>query len=168
MRIQSLAFAALLLSAELALPALAAKTPASPAAPAALGTGFSKSAPATGPELPWEIALGPEKLLWVSEPMGSSVSRIDLDAGMKSVALAIDEVFVGERQESLLGLGFHPEFGMGTDHDFVYVAFAYDSGQSGAVEDRRSRIVKYQWDAEAGTLVDPVELLSGLPAGQKK
>jgi hypothetical protein len=45
------------------------------------------------------------------------------------------------------------------------VAFAYDSGQSGALEDRRSRIVQYQWDAEAGTLSDPVELLSGLPAG---
>lgn len=152
MRIQSLAFAALLLSAALALPAFAAKTPASPATPAAF-------------EMPWEIALGPEKLLWVSEPMSSTMSRIDLDAGMKSVALAIDEVFVGEQKESLLGLGFDPEFGMGTDHDFVYVAFAYDSGQSGAVEDRRSRIVKYHWDAEAGTLSDPVELLSGIPTG---
>jgi hypothetical protein len=54
---------------------------------------------------------------------------------------------------------------MGTDHDFVYVASTYDSGTSGAVEDRRSRIVQYQWDEEAGTLTDPVELRSGIPAG---
>ena len=104
---------------------------------------------ALGTEMPWEI---------------------DLDAGMKSVALVIDEVFVGESHDDLLGLGFHPEFGMGTSHDFVYVAYAYDSGKSGAVEDRRSRIVKFQWDAETGTLSDPVELFSGIPAGagQKK
>ena len=149
MRIQSIAFAALLLSAALALPALAAKTSVLPA-------------------VPWEIALGPEKLLWIPEPMGSSVSRIDLDAGMKSVAVAIDETFAGESHDDLLGLAFHPEFGMGTDHDFVYVAFAYDSGKPGALADRRSRIVQYQWDAQASTLTDPVELLSDLPAGQKK
>ena len=149
MRILSLALSALLLSA---LPALAAKTQVSPAAPAAV-------------EMPWEIALGPEKLVWVPEPMDSSVGRMDLDAGMKSVALAIDEAFAGEEHDDLLGLAFPPEFGMGADHDFVYVAFAYDSGTSGAVEDRRSRIVQYQWDAEAGTLSDPVELFSGLPAG---
>ena len=141
MRIRSLALAALLLSATFALPALA-----------------------TGRETPWEIALGPEKVLWVPEPVDSSASQIDLDAGIKSVALAIDEAFAGE-DEDLLGLAFPPEFGMGTDHDFVYVAFAYDSGQSGALKDRRSRIVQYQWDAEAGTLSDPIELLSGLPAG---
>jgi glucose/arabinose dehydrogenase len=145
MRIQSLALSALLLSAAFALPALAA-----------------------GLETPWEIALGPEKVLWVPEPMGDSVSQMDLDAGMKSAALAIDEAFGGEEHADLLGLAFPPEFGMGTDHDFVFVAFAYDSGNSGAVEDRRSRIVQYQWDAEAGTLSDPVELLSGIPAGAGK
>ena len=147
MRIQSLALSALLLSATLALPALA-----------------------TGLETPWEIALGPEKLLWVPEPMDSSVSQIDLDAGMKSVALAVNEAFAGEEHDDLLGLAFPPEFGMGADNDIVYVAYAYDSGKSGAVEDRRSKIVQYQWDAEAGTLSDPVELLSGLRAGawQKK
>jgi glucose/arabinose dehydrogenase len=164
MRIQSIAFAAILLSTTLALPAFAAKTSVSLAAPAALETGFSESDLASGLEMPWEIALGPDRVLWVLEPMDKGVSQMDLDTGMKSVALAIDEVFVGESHEDLLGLGFHPEFGMGTDHDFVYVAFAYDSGKSGAVEDRRSRIVQYQWDAEAGTLVDPVELRSGIPA----
>ena len=148
MHIQSLALSALLLSAALALPVSAAKISVSPAAPAAL-------------EMPWEIALGPEKLLWIPEPMGSSMSRFDLDAGMKSVALAIDEAFAGESHEGLLGLAFHPEFGMGKDHDFVYVVYAYDSGTSGAVENRRSRIVQYQWDAESAKLADPVEFLSG-------
>ena len=139
MRIQSLAFFFILISAALA--------PVSAAI-----------------ERPWEISLGPEKVLWIPEPTESNVSRLDLDANMKSVALAVDEAFAGERDD-LLGLAFPPEFGTDADHDFVYVAFAYDSGTSGAVEDRRSRIVQYQWDADAGTLGDPVELRSGLPAG---
>jgi hypothetical protein len=114
---------------------------------------------------PWEISLGAEKVLWIPEPMASSTSRLDLDAELKSVALAVDETFAGEQRDALLGLAFPPAFGSDAEHDFIYVAFAYDSGTSGAVEDRRSRIVQYQWDAEAGTLCDPVELRSGLPAG---
>ena len=119
-------------------------------------------------ERPWEISLEAEKVLWIPEPMASSVSRLDLDAEMKSAALAVDETFAGEERDDLLGLAFPPEFGSGPEHDFVYVAFAYDSGTSGAVEDRRSRIVQYQWDAEAGMLSDPVELRSGLPAGAEQ
>ena len=46
---------------------------------------------ATGLETPWEIALGPEKVLWIPEPLGSGVSQIDLDAEIKSAALAIDD-----------------------------------------------------------------------------
>ena len=137
MRIQSLSLCLLMLSASLA--------PVSAAA-----------------ERPWEISLGAEKILWISGPMDSSASRLDLDAEMKSVALAVDETFAGEQRDDLLGLAFPPAFGSDADHDFVYVAFAYDSGTSRAVADRRSRIVKYQWDAEAGTLSDPVELRSGL------
>ncbi len=119
-------------------------------------------------ERPWEISLGPEKVFWIAEPMESSASRFDLDAEMKSAAHAVDETFAGEPRDDLLGLAFPTDFGTDADHDFVYVAFAYDSGTSGAVEDRRSRIVQYQWDAEGGMLSDPVELRSGLPAGQKE
>jgi hypothetical protein len=142
MRIWSFAFSFLLLSL---LPLLAAKTPAFAAV-----------------ERPWETALSAENVLWIPEPLDSSVSQIDLDAEMKSAALAIDEAFAGEEHDDLLGLAFPPEFGMGTD--LVYVAFAYDSGTSGAAKDRRTRIVQYQWDAEVGTLSDPIELRSGLPA----
>ena len=113
-------------------------------------------------ERPWEISLGAEKVIWIPEPR--EVSRLDLDAAMKSAALAVDATFAGE-PDALLGLAFHPEFGTGPEHDFVYVALAYDSGTSGAEGDRRTRIVQYQWDAEAGTLSDPLELRSGLPAG---
>ena len=89
----SLALSTLLLSTSLALPAFAANTTVSLAVPAALGTGFSGSVLATGLEMPWEITLGPDKFLWLTERMGKRVSRIDLDTGEKSVALDIDEGF---------------------------------------------------------------------------
>jgi hypothetical protein len=133
-----LALSALLLATAPALPALAAGTAVSPAVTAAL-----------------EITLGPGKFEWLT----GGVSDIDLDTDKKSVALAIDELLAGQEQEGLLGFALHPELGMGKDHDFVYVATTYDSGASGAVKDRRSRIVQYYWDAEAGTLGDPVDLL---------
>jgi hypothetical protein len=137
MRIQSLAFCSLVLLASLA--------PVSAAV-----------------ERPWEISLGPEKVFWILEPMERSTSSLDMDAEMKSAALAVDKTFASESRDDLLGLAFPTEFGTGADHDFVYVAFAYDSGTSGAAADRRSKIVQYQWDAEAGTLSDPIELRSGL------
>jgi hypothetical protein len=139
MRISSLAFCLLVLSATLA--------PVSAAV-----------------ERPWEISLGPEKVLWIPEPMDSSASRLDLDAERKSAALAVDATFAGD---DLLGLAFPPAFGTGPEHDFIYVALAYDSGTSGAPADRRARIVQYQWDPEARTLSDPLELRSGLPAGRR-
>lgn len=74
-------------------------------------------------------------------------SDSDLDAEKKSVGLALDEIFAGKEDEALLGFTLHPEFRLGTDHDFVYVAHTYDSG--------RSKFVQYHWDAEAGTLGDP-------------
>ncbi|HUQ36803.1 MAG TPA: hypothetical protein VM144_10560 [Aestuariivirga sp.] len=138
-----LALSALLLSTVFALPALAAST----AIPAAL-------------EMPGEVTLGPDQFEWVT----GRVSDIDLDTEKKSVALAIDEVFAGKENEGLLGFALHPQLGMGKGHDFVYVASTYDSGTSGAVKDRRSRIVQYYWDAEAGTLGDPVDLLPAAAA----
>lgn len=74
------------------------------------------------------------------------VSDFDLDADRKSVGLAIDEVFDGKEKEGLLGFALHPEFGLGKNHDFVYVAISH------------AKLVQYHWDAEAGTLGDPVEL----------
>jgi hypothetical protein len=134
-----LGLSALLLATALALPALAASTGGSAAVPTAL-------------EMPWEASLGPDTFAWVT----AGPNGIDLEPEKKSVALAIDEVFAGKEQEGLLGFAFDAEFGMGKDHDFVYVAYA--------VNDRRARIVQYYWDAEAGRLGDPLELLPDAPA----
>lgn len=82
----------------------------------------------------------------VPAALSGRVGDIDLDADRKSVGLAIDEIFDGTEKEGLLGFALHPEFGLGKDRDFVYVAFSH------------AKLVQYHWDAEAGTLGDPVEL----------
>ena len=97
------------------------------------------------------LAASTAALLAVPTALTWGVSDIDLDAGRKSVGLAIDEVFDGKEKDGPLGFALHPEFGLGKDHDFVYVTYTYDSGTS-------AKIVQYHWDAEAGTLGDPVDL----------
>ena len=58
-------------------------------------------------ERPWEISLGVEQILWLPEP---SVSRLDVDAEMKSVARAVAETFSGDERDDLLGLAFPTAF----------------------------------------------------------
>jgi PQQ-dependent dehydrogenase (s-GDH family) len=162
---RSLASLAILLLPALSVSLNAANDVVPPSAAAELGTGFSESILATGLEMPWEITIGPDKHLWTTERAGKRVSRIDLETGEKSVAVTIEDAFVGKQHEGVLGLALHPELGSGTNHDFIYVVYTYDSGTTGVVDDRRSKIVQFTWDANSSTLKEPIELVSGIPAG---
>lgn len=102
------------------------------------------------PALP-ALAASTADLPPVPAALTGCITDMDLDADRKSVGRVIDEAVAGEEKEGPLDFALHPEFGLGKDHDFVYVSYAYGSGTS-------ARIVQYQWDAEAGTLGDPVEL----------
>ena len=110
------------------------------------------------PALPASLEPSPEPdpFVWASAASDGS----DLDPEKKSAALAVEEIFSGDEQEGLLGFAFDPEFGMGRDHDFVYVAMSGGSGASG-----RTRIVQYSWDAEAGELGDPLDLAEARTIG---
>jgi PQQ-dependent dehydrogenase (s-GDH family) len=49
-----------------------------------------------------------------------------------------------------------------TGNDFVYVAFTYDDAPGTALA-RRLAVRRYRYDAAAKTLVDPLDILTGLP-----
>jgi hypothetical protein len=51
-----------------------------------------------------------------------------------------------------------------TGNDFVYLVLTYDS-DPGPAEVRRMSIRRYSYDSTTGTMGSPVDLLSGLPAG---
>lgn len=158
MRISSFTLAALVFWAGVPAEVAAAET-------VARGPEFSASVLASGFEMPWEITLAPDNFLWVTERMGKRVSRVNAETGKKSVVLAIDEAFVGKQHEGVLGLAFHPDFGRNAGGEFVYVVYTYDSGTSGVVSERRTKIVRYVWNAKAGKLDEAHELVSGIPAG---
>ena len=76
------------------------------------------------------------------------------------VLLTMHEVHRSVAQDGLLGLAFHPDFGKGTDQ--VFIAFTYDDAPGPALA-RRLGIRRYRYDATARALVDPVDVLAGLP-----
>jgi PQQ-dependent dehydrogenase (s-GDH family) len=136
---------------------------------------FSERVLITGLAGPWELTWGPDNMLWVTERTGKRVSRIDPVSGKQSVAITIDEVSAPGGQDGLLGMALHAELLQGTGNDYVYVAYTYVDQSKGAhasVTDPRSpyrylygKIVRFNYGSADGKLSNPVDLITGLPAG---
>lgn len=136
---------------------------------------FRKSVVIAGLAGPWEVTWGPDAQLWVTERTGKRVTRIDPSTGARTVAITIDEVSAPGGQDGLLGMALHPELLKGAGKDFVYVAYTYGDESKGAdptIADPKSpyrylyaKIVRLTYNAAKGTLFDPVNVITGLPAG---
>lgn len=123
---------------------------------------FTMKVLASGLEGPWEVSWGPDQMLWVTERTGRRVIRINPADGSRTTLVTIPEVNTTFTQDGLLGLAFHADFGKQTGNDFVYVAFTYDDAPGPALA-RRLVVRRYRYDQGAKTLVDPVDVLVGLP-----
>jgi len=136
---------------------------------------FQKKVLVSGLEGPWELTRGPDNMLWVTERTGKRVVRIDPATGERSVAVTIDEVSAPGGQDGLLGMALHPELLTGTGNDYVYVAYTYVDEKKGPdpqVADPASpyrylygKIVRLRYNAVDRTLSHPVNVITGLPAG---
>lgn len=156
----------------LALTALAQKGPESVLRGTKL---FKKSVVISGLAGPWEVTWGPDNMLWVTERTGKRVTRVDPATGQKTVAVTINEVSAPGGQDGLLGMALHPELLKGTGHDYVYVYFTAVDEAKGAVAsiaDPKSRyrylygkVVRFTYDQAAGKLASPVDVITGIPAG---
>jgi len=123
---------------------------------------FTMKVLASGLEGPWEISWGPDQMLWITERTGRRVIRINPSDGSRSTLVTIPEVNTTFTQDGLLGLTFHADFGKGTNSDFVYVAFTYDDAPGPALA-RRLVVRRYRYDQGTKTLVEPADILQGLP-----
>jgi PQQ-dependent dehydrogenase (s-GDH family) len=123
---------------------------------------FSTRVLISGLEGPWEVAWGPDQQLWVTERTGRRVLRVNPADGMRTVAVTIPEVNTTFTQDGLLGLTFHADLMRGTGSDFVYVAFTYDDAPGTALA-RRLAVRRYRYDQAMRTLVEPRDILTGLP-----
>jgi PQQ-dependent dehydrogenase (s-GDH family) len=125
---------------------------------------FSSSVLATGLSDPWELLLGPDERLWVTERTAGRVTQVDLADGATTTVLEVPDVLITEQtQDGLLGMALHPGLLAGGEDQFVYLSYTYDA-HPGAIEDRRAKIVRYTYDEAARQLLAPVELLTGIPA----
>jgi len=136
---------------------------------------FSRSVLVSGLEGPWELTWGPDRMLWVTERTGKRVTRVNPATGEQKVAVTLNEVAAPGAQDGLLGMALHPDLLKGTGNDFVYVAYTYvdqAKGPNPEFLDTRSpyhflytKIVRLTFNATAGTLSNPVNLITGMPAG---
>lgn len=111
---------------------------------------FSVSVLVTGLETPWDLAWGPDSMIWVSE-RGGRISRVEPATGVRTTAGSIAVAQTGEG--GLMGIAFHPDF---EREPFVYAMHTY-SGPNGA----HNRLVRMRWNGRQ--LGAPEILLQGIP-----
>lgn len=107
---------------------------------------------ASGLNVPWEIAWGPDSTIWITEQSGT-VSRIDPGTGSKKVLLVIPQVY-RKRTSGLLGMALSTDM---KKEPFVFLDYTFlkDSVPF-------SRLVRYTYSDD--TLLNPLVLLE-IPAG---
>ena len=91
---------------------------------------FSMRVVASGLKAPWEVMVGPDDQLWVTERTGRRVIRVNPATGAITPALDLtsESYDPGESwHEGLLGLALHPDLLKKAGRDYVYLAFTYDS-----------------------------------------
>ncbi|MBO2012510.1 PQQ-dependent sugar dehydrogenase [Hymenobacter negativus] len=135
---------------------------------------------------PWAVVYGPDNHLWLTEAKGYRVSRLDPATGTKTVLLDLsrqrefprydkipDAVDGGKPwpQGGLMGLALHPELLQG--QPYVYLVYLYrfagasqpgkGSGANFGGNFFTTRLVRYEYEAQAGKLVRPVTLCDTIP-----
>jgi PQQ-dependent dehydrogenase (s-GDH family) len=127
--------------------------------------GFARRVLARGLANPWEVTWGPDGHLWVTEKTAGRVNRISVTDGTVQTALTVGDLMATPNaQDGLLGLALHPDLLRSTAHQYVYLAYTYDADGSATATDRRAKIVQYTYRESSHQLVDPVDLITRLPA----
>ena len=113
---------------------------------------------ATNFSQPHNILYGPDDTIWITERFAKNVTRVDPNNGSKLNSMPVPNVHQSEGQDGLMGMAFDPNFN-NTHH--IYVAYTYDV-EPGEEIDRRTKITRLTYDAAAGRIAEPVDLISGL------
>jgi PQQ-dependent dehydrogenase (s-GDH family) len=126
---------------------------------------FSFRVLASGLSMPWEVVVGPDEQLWVTERTGRRVIRVNPATGGVTPALTVTDSYDpgGSWHEGVLGLALHPDLLRGAGRDFAYVAYTYDADAGPALQ-RKLKVRRYTYDTANSTLRDPVDIIANLPA----
>ena len=127
---------------------------------------FSMRIVASGLGAPWEVVLGPDDQLWVTERTARRVVRVNPATGAVTPALDLKSASYDPKEswhEGVLGLALHPDLLKKAGRDYVYVAFTYDADPGPALL-RKLKLQRYTYDAAKQTLVSPIDVITNVPA----
>ncbi|MBA2320140.1 MAG: PQQ-dependent sugar dehydrogenase [Deltaproteobacteria bacterium] len=120
---------------------------------------------ASGLSDPFEVIPGPDGYLWITERTAGRVTRVSMTDGSSVPVLTVPDVLITPMtHDGLLGMAMAPDFLAGAAENYVWLAYTYDADPAADVSLRQAKIVRYTWDDVAETLVDPLVLISGMPA----
>ena len=126
--------------------------------------GFAKRVVTEGLANPFQLVLGPDDYLWVTERTAGRIVRVRPSDGSTTVAIALEGVLT-DGPSGLLGMALDPGLLKGTGNDYVYVTYTYDADADPATVSRRTKIVRLTYDQATHRLGSAKDILTGLPAG---
>jgi PQQ-dependent dehydrogenase (s-GDH family) len=126
---------------------------------------FSMRVVTSGLANPWEMVWGPDGKVWLTERGGKRIVRIDPADGTRKVAVTLPDILQTHAQDGLLGLALHPGLLTTAGPNHVFAALTYDA-DPGAATVRRLMIRRFTYDPATETLINPADILTGLPAGE--
>lgn len=136
---------------------------------------FTMRVVSSGLESPWEVTLGPDGHLWVTERSALRITRIDPATGARKVAASLSSVARAAGPGGVLGMALHPGLLRDGGPDFVYAAVTYEdvtrppdprvASPDSPFRRLYAKVIRLRYDRATETLVEPVTVLDGLPAG---
>jgi len=129
---------------------------------------FKKTVVVSGLDGPWEITLGPDQWLWVTERTAGRITRVNPATGERKVAITIRESSAPGGQDGLLGMAIESSGKVYAAYTYVDKTKAPDARVADPASPYRNlygKIVRLTYDATTGTLSNPVNVITGLPAG---
>jgi glucose/arabinose dehydrogenase len=125
--------------------------PAESRAPVKSVEGYTATVITTGLETPWDMAWGPDGMIWLSE-RGGRISRVDPTSGKRTTVGEVAGV-VQRGESGLLGIALHPDF---PREPWVYAMHTYS-----ATGGLWNRLVRLRWTGS--TFDDQQVLLDAIP-----
>lgn len=114
---------------------------------------------------PYEITYGANDSLWVTERVGKRVVVVSpVNGGRRTVLNLSATVYQTGGQDGLMGLALHPNFGLGTNEDYVYLSYTYDNDPTAGIQ-RRTKITRYTYTIGTTWVLNPAsgyDLITGL------
>ena len=135
---------------------------------------FAMRVAVSGLENPWEIIWGPDARLWVTERTALRITRVDPSTGERQVAASLAGLASAPGPGGVLGMALHPQLLRNAGRDSVCrgdlrrsVPAAGCEGDRPSSPFRRlyAKVIRLRYEPSTFTLVDPVTILDGLPAG---